>query len=94
MGAQTKPFRNIHITTCCTAFFGIISVIVGICEVCVWLAHLGYGILGTSFINHDGETVENRLGVSKGGLSGAGMVVLTACGIWCGIWVSNVIIIC
>lgn len=80
MAGNQNPFKAIRWTSCCTVMFGVISLIVGIIEMCVWLAHLG--VFGD--ISKDGRL---WVSYSYGGASGAALILMASCGLWCGLWV-------
>lgn len=86
MPSERNPFRGIQLASSCGVIFGVISVLIGIAYLIVWLAALG--VFGPDvFLYTDGSKVRLSIGESHGGISGSVLVILSACGLWCGLWV-------
>ena len=90
MGLDGNPFIGIQVVSAFGIIFGVISVLIGIGDMVVWLAVLGvFGPDIKLYTDTEADSkVELRIGENHGGLSGAMLVLLSACGLWCGLWVS------
>lgn len=91
MGFESNPFLGLQVASAFSIVFGVISVLIGLADMVVWMAVLGvFGPDLRLYTDTEADSeVKLRIGESNGGLSGAMLVILSACGLWCGLWVSE-----